>query len=301
MSDTAVSRAMKAGRSILPALVAAIALNGCASRDVQDGPHRGSARPSSLPDDAVPRKEARSRYGNPPVYEVFGERYAVMDSSYGYKERGVASWYGKKFHGRQTSSQEPYDMYAMTAAHKSLPLPTYVKVRNLRNNREVVVRVNDRGPFVDNRIIDLSYSAAAKLDMIRDGTSLVEVTALSFDEPPHAQMDVPTRAASATPPADAVVSPAANERRPDTRTQTPVDENEVYVQVGAFGDLGNAERRHTLLRGSGVSTAFVHKDDSTSPALYRVRIGPVNSTEQYDAIVSLLTDLGIAESHLVTD
>ena len=102
-----------------------------------------------------------------------------MASSHGYQERGVASWYGKKFHGRMTSSQEPYDMYAMTAAHKSLPLPTYVQVRNLKNNKTVVVRVNDRGPFVHNRLIDLSYSAALKLDMFRDGTSLVEVTAIS--------------------------------------------------------------------------------------------------------------------------
>ncbi|SVD43975.1 uncharacterized protein METZ01_LOCUS396829, partial [marine metagenome] len=91
---------------------------------------------------------------------VLGKTYRVLDTSYGYQERGVASWYGTKFHGRITSSGEPYDMYAMTAAHKSLPLPTYVRVRNLKNNRSIIVRVNDRGPFVDNRLIDLSYSAA---------------------------------------------------------------------------------------------------------------------------------------------
>ena len=116
-----------------------------------------------------------------------GETYKVLDSSQGYQERGVASWYGKKFHGRKTSSQEPYDMYAMTAAHKELPLPTYVRVRNLKNNRSIVVRVNDRGPFIDNRLIDLSYSAALKLDMVRDGTSLVEVTAISTTNLCHAR------------------------------------------------------------------------------------------------------------------
>ena len=138
---------------------------------------------ATLPDDADPRPEPRSKYGNGPVYEVFGEQYTVLPSGDGYRERGVASWYGKKFHGRLTSNREPYDMYAMTAAHKTLPLPTYVRVRNLRNDRSVVVRVNDRGPFVHNRIIDLSYAAALKLDMVQDGTSLVEVTAITFDEP----------------------------------------------------------------------------------------------------------------------
>ena len=129
-------------------------LTSCSSNKTKDGPPSGSSR---IPDDAFPRPEARSRYGNGPVYEVLGKRYKVMPSSIGYLERGVASWYGKKFHGNLTSNREPYDMYAMTAAHKSLPLPSYVRVRNLSNNRSVVVRVNDRGPFVHNRIIDLSY------------------------------------------------------------------------------------------------------------------------------------------------
>ena len=136
----------------------------------------------------MPRPEPRSKYGNGrdlgngPEYEVLGKRYTVMPSSVGYQERGVASWYGKKFHGNLTSNREVYDMYEMTAAHKTLPLPTYVHVRNLRNDKSIVVRVNDRGPFVHNRIIDLSYAAALKLDMVQDGTSLVEVTAYNFDE-----------------------------------------------------------------------------------------------------------------------
>jgi rare lipoprotein A len=123
----------------------------------------------------VPRAEPRSRYGNPPYYDVFGKRYYVLSSGVGYVERGVASWYGPGFHKLRTSTGEPYDMFAMTAAHKTLPLPAYVRVTNLQNGRSVVVRVNDRGPFVGNRIIDLSYTAAAKLDMLRDGTAMVEV------------------------------------------------------------------------------------------------------------------------------
>ena len=159
-------------------------LASCGSNKAKDGPPRGeSASIPPMPDDAIPRPEPKSRGGNGPVYEVFGQRYTVMDSAYGYRERGVASWYGKKFHGNLTSMGDTYDMYGMTAAHKSLPLPTYVRVRNLRNNKTVVVRVNDRGPFVHNRIIDLSYYAAVKLDMIGTGTSLVEVEAITFDEP----------------------------------------------------------------------------------------------------------------------
>jgi rare lipoprotein A len=143
------------------------------------------AAPAHLLDvpDAIPRIEPRAIYGNPPSYEVFGKRYYVMASSAGYVERGVASWYGPGFHQELTSVREPYDMYGMTAAHKTLPLPAYVRVTNLQNGRSCVVRVNDRGPFVGNRIIDLSYTAAAKLDMLRDGTAMVEVRALQPLDP----------------------------------------------------------------------------------------------------------------------
>jgi rare lipoprotein A len=263
----------------LVVLVIILALAGCASKKTSDGPPQ-SGSSGTLPPDAVPRKETRSRYGNPPVYEVYGLRYRVMDSSYGYKERGVASWYGKKFHGRKTSSQEPYDMYAMTAAHKTLPLPTYVRVRNLRNNKTIVVRVNDRGPFVDNRIIDLSYSAATKLDMVGAGTALVEVTALSYDDPPPVErQDTPARTVQSDP-------------------QTSQD---IFVQVGAFGDIDNARRRYALLRDSGISGAFVHKDENRTPALYRIRIGPMRGVDDYDALILKLARIGITESHLVTN
>ena len=232
--------------------------------------------PGNLPPDAVPRKEPRSRYGNGPYYQVYGQTYRVLDSSYGYRERGVASWYGKKFHGRKTSNQETYDMYAMTAAHKTLPLPSYVRVRNLKNNRSIVVRVNDRGPFVDNRLIDLSYSAAVKLDLVKAGTGLVEVTAISFDDAPVAQ-PVPVASKSAS------------------------QANDIFVQVGAFGDAGNARRRYSLLKSNGINKAFVEEDKSRTPTLYKVRIGPIADVSQFDSLVVQLRNLGIAESHLVTD
>jgi rare lipoprotein A len=269
-------------------LVLVLLLAGCAGKSPKDGPPRsGSAIPRDLPEDPVPRQESKSRYGNGPYYEALGKRYEVMGSSYGYQERGVASWYGNKFHGRQTSSHERYDMYAMTAAHKSLPLPTYVRVRNLRNHKSVIVRVNDRGPFVANRIIDLSYSAALRLDMIRQGTSLVEVTAISFDKPPN--------------PPPVALAPAEVKPEKAKAIAPEKTEADVYVQVGAFGDAENARRRFALLRTGGVGNAFVLEDYSQSPALYRVRIGPIADVVQYDSLVVRLQNLGISETHLVTE
>ena len=128
--------------------------------------------------DAIPRAEIKSRSGNPETYVIDGVTYRVLDTSAGYREEGIASWYGGYFHGRRTSSGDVYDMYLMTAAHTSLPLPTYVRVTNLENGSSVVLRVNDRGPFVEDRIIDLSYTAATKLGMAEQGTARVEVVAL---------------------------------------------------------------------------------------------------------------------------
>jgi rare lipoprotein A len=172
-------------------------------------------------------------------------------------------------------------MYAMTAAHKSLPLPTYVRVRNLRNNRTIVVRVNDRGPFIDNRLIDLSYSAAMKLDMIRDGTSLVEVTAISFDDAPASAPNSPSPSVSDIPKSGT--------------------ESSIFVQVGAFGDVSNARRRYTLLKDRGIGQVVVHEERNRDSSLYRVRIGPIADVTQYDSIVERLKAIGISETHLVSN
>ena len=176
-------------------------------------------------------------------------------------------------------------MYAMTAAHKSLPLPTFVEVRNLKNNRTVVVRVNDRGPFVKNRLIDLSYAAAQKLDIVRDGTGLVEIRAISFDEPPATVAEAP---APAEPPA---AMPHAGD---DAAAR-------LFVQVGAFGERQNAERRHRVLALNGIDQAFVHREADRTPAIYRVRIGPLSSVEHYDRLVSELSRMGISDTHLVSE
>jgi len=224
----------------------------------------------SIPD-AIPRPEPRSAHGNPPFYDVLGKRYFVLGASDGYVERGVASWYGPTFDGVNTSSGERYDMYAMTAAHKTLPLPTYARVTNLRNGRSVTVRINDRGPFVSNRLIDLSYTAAAKLDMLREGTTLVEVRALDPGRP-----DVLTRI-SETPPAA------------------------LYVQAGAFADQGNARRAITRLRAAGLSSAFIAPPSNDKRLLYRVRVGPVKDVAQFDELATRLAALGFAGARLAMD
>ena len=208
----------------LPSALAAGALAGCFS-----APRREEAPPAPVPapppavqsiPDAQPRVEPKSRYGNPPLYEVFGKRYYVLSSSANYVERGVASWYGPGFHQEFTSTREPYDMYGMTAAHKTLPLPAYARVTNLQNGRSVVVRINDRGPFVDNRIIDLSYTAAARLDMLRNGTAMVEVRAI---DPAVGDTALPAPAAGVPAPAAAA-------------------SGALFVQAGAFADPANAQR-----------------------------------------------------------
>jgi rare lipoprotein A len=233
----------------------------------------------SVPD-AIPRREPRSAHGNPPFYNVLGKRYVVLATEDGYLERGVASWYGPTFHGENTSSGEKYDMFAMTAAHKTLPLPCYARVTNLKNGRSVVVRINDRGPFVANRLIDLSYSAAAKLDMLKEGTTLVEVRAISLNEP-----DQLTRTAQ-TPPAT------------------------LYVQIGAFADQRNAQRVLDRLHVGGLPRAFIYSPPEATPTatrtaastpLYRVRLGPISTVPEFDELAARLKALGFSDALLTTD
>ena len=270
--------------------------------------------PDSVPD-AMPRIEPRSRYGNPPFYEVFGKRYYVLSSSVGYWERGVASWYGPGFHKVRTSTGEPYDMYGMTAAHKTLPLPAYVRVTNLQNGRSIVVRVNDRGPFVGNRIIDLSYTAAAKLDMLRNGTALVEVRAIDPSTP------LPVVTASAAPPiatpatpaagqpattAPAAVAPAAVALAAVAPTNvatvtSPPSRAPLFVQAGAFSDPANAQHLADRLRGGSYGKVFVRDDQIAGRRMYRVRIGPIPDVAEFDRVVAALERAGINDAHLALD
>jgi rare lipoprotein A len=268
------------------ALVAALlALAACAS-----APRHGGARttlpppPGSVPD-AVPRAEPRSSHGNPPFYEVYGQRYQVRASADNYVERGVASWYGPDFQGHDTSSGERYDMYGMTAAHKTLPIPCYARITNLSNGRSVVVRINDRGPFVANRIVDLSYSAATRLDIVRTGTAFVELRTIGPGE------------TLATPAATATTAVPAPVPWPAPATTTVA----LYIQVGAFADPGNAQRVVDRLQSAGVAHVFSVANGDSGQVLRRVRVGPIATVEEFDRLAAQLATLGYPEARLAND
>lgn len=237
-----------------------------------DGPPARSARELDAIADAVPKHEPFSRGGNRP-YTVFNKSYRPLREARGYRERGVASWYGKKFHGKRTSNGETYDMYTMTAAHKTLPIPCYARVRNLRNGREVIVRVNDRGPFLENRLIDLSYAAATRLDIVVTGTGLVEVTAIDVDAPATT--------------------------RPVGRTEPPASTPKLYVQLGAFAADANAEQLRAKFHSAGFSD--VHVDQARNAGLYRVRIGPLASVADSDQVIARAQQQGAHAAYLVIE
>jgi len=240
--------------------------------------------------DAVPRLEPRSPHGNPPFYDVNGRRYQVLASADGYVERGVASWYGPDFHGHSTSSGERYDMYAMTAAHRTLPIPCYARITNLANGRSVVVRVNDRGPFVANRIVDLSYSAAQRLDIVRTGTAFVELRTVGPDGAmaTAAQGQVPAPAPAPTP-------------APPPGAPSPAQTVALYIQVGAYRDEGNAQRVVRRLQDSGVPHVFSLAQAAQPRPLRRVRIGPIATVEEFDQLAARLATLGYPEARLAND
>lgn len=281
---TRTSRVAAASAILLTAL-----LQGCASH--REAPSAADAGRSVV-------NAPRSARGNPPFYEVFGVRYHVLDSSDGYRESGIASWYGKDFHKLPTSSGEPYDMYEMTAAHKTLPLPTWVEVRNLANGRKVIVKVNDRGPFVGDRIIDLSFSAAEALDMIRDGTARVEVRALGAPVG-AADPQRPLQAEAESPAGGgfSLISEAA------AGTLEPADRlpQQMFIQVGAFSEHGNAMKLVDRLKGRGFPNAFVVSNTQPGDALHRVRVGPLGDAREYDRVNDDLRRLGVGETHLVVD
>ena len=250
--------------------VLALALAACGSTPkrqpgkgyyLDDGP--GDNPPSNLDTlpDAQPRVEPLNKYANRP-YTVLGKNYVPETRFVTYKARGTASWYGRKFQGQKTSSGEPYNMYAMTAAHPILPIPSYARVTNLRNNKSVVVRINDRGPFYSGRIIDLSYAAAYKLGIAAQGSGMVEVeSVLPGTETLVAQVPKPAVPDPAPPPVPAQDVPASSEA------------NGIYLQLGAFGSKVNAEqfltRLHSQLAGFSEALSIFTKD-----GLFRVHAGP---------------------------
>lgn len=242
-------------------------LAGCAGdksnrKSDQDGP---SSRKIAAKDihDAVPKNEPRARYGNQSPYTVLGKTYTVLPTSKGYHERGIASWYGSKFHGRRTSSGEPYDMHLATAAHKSLPLPSYVEVRNLDNGRKMIVKVNDRGPFHAGRIIDLSYAAAIKLGVDQTGTANVDVRALDVGNSTRASAKVP---------------------------------DGTFLQVGAFKSKKTAKELAGKMTAAHMNPVSVKKNKG----LYKVWIGPYSTEWEIEASARRVVELGYDRPHKVT-
>jgi rare lipoprotein A len=258
----------------------------------------------------VARAEARG--GNPPSYEVFGKRYKVRTSSDGYRERGVASWYGRPFHGRPTSSGEKYDMNEMTAAHTSLPLPTWVEVTNLANGKRIVVKVNDRGPFVDDRLIDLSYAAATALDLVHSGTGQVEIRALSA--PPadtatarrsdRAQPGItagePVRVAATLKPSPVPLQPRAEPSKPAVAVLPAAAQAErLFAQAGKFAQRAEAVALVDDLKAQGYVNAFVVTEDGRRRSTHRVRVGPLVDEKAVEQMSDELRSLGARRSRSV--
>lgn len=267
----------------------ALSTGGCVSRGIPISPGKDSAPHGRFDathiQNAIPKSEPRSAKGNPSSYIVNGKRYYVMASAKNYRKKGIASWYGKKFHGRSTSSGEKYNMYAMTAAHKNLPLPSYVKVTNLKNNRSIIVKVNDRGPFHANRIIDLSYAAATKLNIVATGTGVVEVEIIDPKK-------FNTRQATIT-------------KKPikirNLSNKTPATKNSkyiMYLQVGAFISNTNALQLFNKLSYK-FKNVRINSDTSSKQRIYRVQIGPIYSVIEADKLALKVKDMGLDLPHVV--
>ncbi len=248
--------------------------------------------------EAIPKYEPIARYGNPPSYSVLGLQYALLPSRAGYVERGTASWYGTKFHGKLTSNRESYDMYSFSAAHKTLPIPTYARVTNLANQKSIIVRINDRGPFVDDRIIDLSYVAALKLGMQQQGTAQVEVTTIT----PGETASMPMLASNGQGLNDGSLryTPGAHTESiaPPRSTQLQISSESplLLLQCGAFGDFSNANALKVALLDAGFSDARVI---SGQDQLNRVVLGPLNGKADADSLSQKLKASGFAAPKVI--
>ncbi|MDQ7733613.1 septal ring lytic transglycosylase RlpA family protein [Halomonas sp. SpR1] len=257
----------------------------------------GDAYPLEPPDvtkvpDAEPRIEQPSRAGNRPNYEVWGKTYHVLPDATGYEKRGTASWYGEKFHGYATSNGEIYDMYKMSAAHRSLPLPTFARVTSLDNGRSVIVRVNDRGPFHSDREIDLSYAAAARLGFLDNGTGSVKVEAINPEQwlaehgrgssaSPQSRVSEAPRVASNA--SSVSVQPAAPAPSPQVQaTRAPSEsgaDGAVYLQIAALGNPEGAQQLQQRLQGEQPHAVRIMSDAD----VYRVQVGPIDPGQELQA------------------
>lgn len=278
-------------RILSTSLICALALAGCSSPEkVSDSRYtlKHDVAPVNPPDvsnvpDAVPMDVAYSRGGNKPVYQVWGKSYRVLDTHIGYREEGIASWYGLKFHGHKTANGEIYDIYKMSAAHKSLPIPSYARVTNLDNGKSVIVRVNDRGPFHENRIIDLSYAAASRLDITQRGTGRVLVEAIDARGAQRPQ----------TEPATLAKVEAGSGATPSENVAGR------FLQIGAFGNAENAQRVQLKLASLSGENVSVVPVDRAGKQLHRVLVGPLSAGISLDGLINRLVDAGYSAPILV--
>jgi rare lipoprotein A len=245
------------------------------SDSIPDGPPPDV---SNLPE-PVPKVEPRSPYGNKSPYSVLGRSYTVLPTARGYDERGIASFYGSKFHGYKTSSLEDYDMYKFTAASKVLPLPSYARVTNLQNGKSVIVRINDRGPFHEDRVIDLSYAAAVKIGIWPKGTGLVEVQGIDPSAPPSQQ-----------------AAPA-----PPLVTAAPAHAPNIFLQIGAFSDPVNAERVAAQLRVANFAPVEVSDATIAGRLVHRVRVGPLSDVDSADQVSAKIEQMGLPPPQVAVD
>ncbi len=262
-------------------------LASCSNTRVSVSAGKHDAGPSEPIDlshvqNAVPKQEVWARYGNHSPYYVLGESYEVLDSNADFTQEGIASWYGTKFHGELTSTREAYDMYTMTAAHKTLPLPSYVLVTNLENHKQVLVRVNDRGPFKEGRIIDLSYAAAQRIDMHHKGTARVRIETL----PPFMSK-----------PADNLATSKAVLDRKDFP-----EHKKNYLQVGVYANQNTAyDMQARLVNILPEHTVAVLKTGKKNQFLYKVRVGPLASYQQLEQVQKSLMENHFQNFFLVSE
>ena len=270
----------------------------------KDGPPPYDVDVSKIPN-AVPKSEKPSKYGNLASYRVFGKSYHVMASSKNYEEQGIASWYGTKFHAQRTSSGERYNMLAMTAAHKTLPLPTYVQVTNLHNGRKIIVKVNDRGPFESNRLIDLSYVAAKKLGMLGHGTALVDVKAIDPTRYDKNTFDKPVVTQDFYLADNGVQMPARKQETVHTlhyakNTLHHHQPSAVYLQVGAFKNRVFAENMKTRV-GRLTSSPVKITPLARRTRLYHVQIGPIRDVATAKHITRQLKAAGLSTRQTLSE
>jgi rare lipoprotein A len=232
----------------------------------------------------------RSRSGNSPSYRVLGKTYYVLPSNKNFSQCGKASWYGKKFHGRPTSSGEKYDMYKMSAAHTSLPIPVFMKVTNLSNGKSVVVRVNDRGPFHADRIIDLSYAAATKIGIVGKGLGNVEVRSLDFKGPSACHDGSGSTVTYESP------QPTYN-----NPSQNIIYANDYFIQVGAFSSIVNLDKMKNRLTVNRIGPIVVHKFRKDDKVIHRLRIGPLHEQHQVNSLTTKLDNAGFFDYQLVKE